>query len=87
MATAFIPTQLRSLTGGEAEIAVDGRNVREVIARLDERFPGIAERLINDGRLVPSLQVTIDNQLSQRGLLAKVGAESEVHFLPAIGGG
>jgi hypothetical protein len=31
--------------------------------------------------------VSIDGAFTNRGLLAQVGAESEIHFLPAIGGG
>lgn len=87
MPTAFIPFQLRSLTGGAAQVEVEGRTVREVIAALEARFPGIQERLCRGDELSPSLQVSIDSVMSTQGLRAKVAPESEVHFLPAIGGG
>jgi sulfur-carrier protein len=87
MATVFIPTQLRKLTGGTAQVVVSGRTVREIVLGLEQQFPGFQSRLCTDGRLASHLQVTVDNQLSQRGLLAQVGPHSEVHFLPAIGGG
>lgn len=87
MATVHIPTQLRSLTGGAEHVALPGGNLRQVIAALDAAYPGMAERLLKDGSLSPSLAVSIDGAFTNRGLLAKVGPESEIHFLPAIGGG
>lgn len=87
MATVFIPTQMRQITGGAAQVEVPGESVREIVKQLEQQFPGMQARLCHEDRLAPQLQVTVDNQLSQRGLLAKVGPQSEVHFLPAIGGG
>jgi molybdopterin synthase sulfur carrier subunit len=87
MPRAFIPPQLRDLTGGRAEIEVGGASVREVVSQLERQFPGIAVRLCNAGELSPSLQVSIDGTLSRRGLEAKVQPTSEVHFLPVFGGG
>ncbi len=87
MARVFIPPQLRDLTSGAGEVSADGGTVREVIDALEMRFPGIRERLCRDGELAPALQVSVDHVMSQRGLRAKVGPESEVHFLPAFGGG
>jgi len=87
MPTVFIPAQLRELTGGQAEIEAAGETVRAVVAALDARFPGIAERLCREGELSPALQVSIDGVLSRRGLDARVPPASEVHFLPVFGGG
>jgi molybdopterin synthase sulfur carrier subunit len=87
MPHVFIPAQLRQLTGGTVQTEVPGATVREVVAALDERFPGIQQRLCPGGELSPSLQVSIDSTMSNQGLRAKVGPDSEVHFLPAIGGG
>ncbi len=87
MAQVYIPAQMRDLSQGVERVEVDARNVRQAIAALDERFPGIAERLTHDGRLRPGLAVSIDGELTNQGLLARLSPESEVHFLPAIGGG
>lgn len=87
MATVHIPTQLRSLTGGAEQVDVVGGNLRQVIAALDAAYPGMAERLLRDDSLSPSLAVSIDGAFTNRGLLASVGPNSEVYFLPAIGGG
>ncbi len=87
MAIVFIPAQLRELTDGTAEINIAAATVREVVESLDKRFPGIKARLCIGDELSPSLQVSIDDTISSRGLSAKVSPNSEVHFLPAIGGG
>lgn len=87
MATVFIPAQLRSLTGGADRVAAAGESVREVVASLDAAHPGIAARLQQGDSLAPGLAVSIDGAFTNRGLAAKVGPASEIHFLPAIGGG
>jgi molybdopterin synthase sulfur carrier subunit len=87
MATAFIPHQLRDLTGGQAQVEVPAGTVRNVIEALEAAFPGIKARLCRNDELSPALQVTIDGVLSHRGIRAVVSANSELHFLPAIGGG
>lgn len=87
MPTVFIPSQLRELTGGVESLDVEAANVRQIVAALEERFPGIGGRLCQGDGLAPSLQVSIDGVMSSRGLRAKVQPGSEVHFIPAIGGG
>jgi len=87
MAQVYIPAQMRDLSQGVEHLEVEARNVRQAIAALDEKFPGMAERLVQDGRLRPGLAVSIDGELTNQGLLARLSPDSEVHFLPAIGGG
>ena len=81
MAHVVIPSALRGLTHGEAELEVDASDVRDLIARLEERFPGFRARLGDD------VAVAIDGEIIPDPLLEPVGASSEVHFLPAISGG
>jgi molybdopterin converting factor small subunit len=87
MPRVFIPAQLRDLTGGQAVIESPGATVRDIVAALDGRYPGIAQRLCTGGELSPALQISIDGTLSRRGLDAKVPPTAEVHFLPVFGGG
>ncbi len=87
MPRVYIPAQLRSLTGDVEQIDVAGQTVREVVDALEEQYPGIKARLCQGDQLAPSLQVSIDSTMSSQGLRAKLGPESEVHFLPALGGG
>lgn len=87
MVTVFVPTMLQPLTGGTQQVEVEAANVRQVVDRLEERYPGIKERLVEDGRIRRNLAVSIDGEIARLGLLEKVGEDSEVHFVPAIGGG
>ncbi len=87
MATVIIPAQLRKLTGGKDRVKAKGRNVRQLIEDLDRQFPGFSEQLLQDGDVKPSIAVSIDGEMGTGGVLEPVGEDSEVFFLPALGGG
>ena len=87
MPTVIIPALLRKHTGGVDRVQVVGNSLGGLIVNLDKRFPGIASQLLQDGDLRPSIAVSIDGEMATYGLLERVGESSEVHFLPAIGGG
>ena len=86
MPTIYIPPQMRDLTGGAERVAADGATLREVLRALDVAYPGIAARMIAGETLAPGMAVSIDGAMTSR-LLSAVRPESEIHFLPAIGGG
>jgi molybdopterin synthase sulfur carrier subunit len=54
---------------------------------LETRYPGLRDRLCDNDELRPGIAVAVDGHVTSRGLLQKVQPTSEVHFLPAIGGG
>ena len=89
MAEVWIPPKLQVLTAGNQQVQVEGSTVRRLINNLEEQHPGIKEYLVDDEEddLIPGLAVIIDGEVSQFGMLDKVGESSEGHFLPAIGGG
>ncbi|RMG64612.1 MAG: molybdopterin synthase sulfur carrier subunit [Chloroflexi bacterium] len=89
MAKVWIPSLLRGLTGGLAEVQADGVTVRQVIEDLDRRYPGIAARLIeaDRDRLKPNLTLVVDGVNSKQGLRHPVSETSEIHFVPAMSGG
>jgi molybdopterin synthase sulfur carrier subunit len=87
MALVWIPSLLRDLTGGKATVRVSGRTVAQVIEALEAAYPGIKARLAPEGKLAPGLAVAIDNVVAPLGLRTPVEEESEVRFLPAVGGG
>ena len=87
MAIVFIPTQLNTLTAGVRQIELDGKTVGQLMEQLECRFPGLKARLCEGDQLVAGWQVSIDHVMTSRGLAAQVLPHSEVHFLPAIGGG
>ena len=87
MVTVFIPPLLRELTGDVAEVAIDGTTVRQVVNNLEARYPGLRERLCIGDDLRPGLAVAVNGTVGRSGLSQKIPQGSEIHFLPAIGGG
>lgn len=87
MPTIHIPFALRTHAGGVERVDVDATTLRGVIAELDKQFPGIAAHLADGDNLARGLAASIDGQMTNRGLWACVQPASEIHFLPAIGGG
>lgn len=87
MAIVFVPAPLRRLTGGHDRLAVSGATVGALVDAIDRDHPGFRERVVVDGELHPSLALAVDGDLVVRGLDEPVGPASEVHFVPALGGG
>ncbi len=89
MPEVWIPTTMQSLTGGLHKVQIEGRTVRQVINNLDREFPGVKAILYDEEEddLQAGIAVIVDGEASQIGLLERVQETSEVHFLPAIGGG
>jgi len=90
MAKVRIPTQLRELTGGAADVDVDGATVAEVLKQLEARHPGFAERLYDDqGQLRRFVNVFVADEdiRFQRGLETPVTVGQVVSIVPAVAGG
>lgn len=87
MATVFIPTMLQKMAQGVKQVELEAKNVRQVIEELDRLYPGMKDKLVEEGAIRPNLAVAVDGEVARMGLLQKVGENSEVHFVPAIGGG
>jgi len=87
MATVYIPEPLQSLSKGEKEVAIEATTVRQIIAQLEALYPGMEEALVEDGDLRPHIAVAVDGEVSVLGLVERVSPDSEVHFIPALGGG
>jgi molybdopterin synthase sulfur carrier subunit len=87
MPVVWIPALLRDLTGGEENVTMPGETVQQMIENLDERYPGIKERLYEEGQLRPNIAVVVDGVASRQRLRHRLTETSEVHFVPAISGG
>ena len=88
--TVKIPTQLRSVTGGEAETTVDGAaTVGEVLDGLYDRFDGLRDRIAEDGDLRRFVNVYVGGEDIRflDGLDTSVEDGDEVTILPAVAGG
>ena len=89
MPDVWIPTIMQKLTGGTQVVQVEGSTVRQIINNLELLYPGTKARLYDpeEDELLPGVAAIVDGDVTQLGLLEKVNENSEVHFLPAIGGG
>lgn len=81
MARVTLTGSLRQYTGGETVLELEVANIRELMRKLAERYPDLAPHL-EEG-----LAVAIDGEIYQDALFAPVKPDSEVHLMPAIGGG
>jgi molybdopterin synthase sulfur carrier subunit len=85
-----IPTPLRTLTKGSAEIQAAGDTVADVVDDLDRQFPGLRDRLLDEsGELRRFINIYV-NQEDIRFLQSKKTAlkhGDEVSIVPAIAGG
>ena len=78
---------LHSYTGSVKEIEVPGGTILEVMAALDERFPGIAFRVIDEqGHIRPHMNVFVGEDL-ERNESAPIPPGSEVYVVGALSGG
>jgi molybdopterin synthase sulfur carrier subunit len=87
MPVVWIPSLLRSLTGGQEKVSVAGQTVGQVMETLEARYPGLRVRLFQEDRLRPNLSMVVDGEVSARGLLQPLKEDSEIRFIPAIRGG
>jgi molybdopterin converting factor small subunit len=81
MARVHFGSALRDLTAGVAEIEIEAATVRRLIKALDERFPGMGERL-SEGT-----SVSINGEIMPDALYENIPEGAEVHFLPTLSGG
>jgi sulfur-carrier protein len=90
MATVRIPTQLRSLSGGEGEVTVDGATVGQVLTALETAHPGFKARLFgDDGQLRRFVNVFVADEDVRflQGLDTGVADGQTVSIIPAVAGG
>jgi len=88
--TVRIPTQLRTLSGGDAEVSVDGATVGEVLTALETAHPGFAARLFDDAgslRRFVNVFVADEDVRFADGLDTKVESGQTVSIIPAVAGG
>jgi molybdopterin synthase sulfur carrier subunit len=85
-----IPTTLRTLTGGQSEVSVEGSSVAEVLASLDEAHPGFTDRLLDEEgglRRFVNVFVADDDIRFMDGVKTAVPDGETVSIIPAVAGG
>jgi len=90
MSTVKIPPVLRSSTGGEKEVSVDGGNVGEVLRSLADQHPATQSQLFGaDGSLNRYVNVYLNDEDVRvlDGLGTGVSESDTLVILPAMAGG
>ncbi len=85
-----IPSQLRRLSNGEAEVTADCATVGECLAELGRRFPDLSSRIKDDEgelRRYVNLYVNGEDVRFLSGLDTPVRDGDEVSIVPALAGG
>src|ERR1700704_3655340 len=89
MPSIRVPTALRSFTGGASDVEVAATTVRDALAELDRRHPGIAARLLDNGAVKPFIRIFVgpDDIGGLSGPATQPAERDEVAIVPAIAGG
>lgn len=89
--TVRIPTILRPLTGGAAEVSADdAATLAEVIDRLEADHPGLRTRVLDDDgklRRFVNVYVNDDDVRFAAGLDTPTPDGASVSIIPAVAGG
>jgi len=90
MPTVRIPTPLRQTTKGNAEVKVAADTVDDVVTDLERQFPGLKERLLEDGgqlRRFVNIYINQEDIRFLQGATTSLKQGDEVSIVPAIAGG
>ena len=87
--TVKIPAQLRAVTGGEEQVAVEGGTVGEALDAVFDAHEDLRERITEGGTLRRFVNVYVSGEdiRFQQGLDTPLDEGDEVTILPAVAGG
>ena len=82
-----VPTALRSYTGGRAQVEAEGVSLAALLLDLDQRYPGIRFRIIDEqDRIREHIKLFVDQEQAH-ALAAALAPGAEVHIMCALSGG
>jgi len=85
-----IPTPLRAMTKGSAEVQVTAETVGDLIADLERQYPGMRDRLVEESgeiRRFINIYVNQEDIRFLQGEKTVLKRGDEVSIVPAIAGG
>jgi len=88
--TILVPTPLRRFTDGQAKVGVKGATVADALDDLNDRSPGIGERLLDDeGQIRRFVNIFVNGQNVRDvdGAQTNLKSGDEVGIIPAMAGG
>lgn len=87
MTKVYIPSPLAGYTGQASEVAGSGATLAELLQRLDQRYPGIRFRIINEQDQIRRHIKIFVNSEPAADLAAPLYAADEVMIVCALSGG
>lgn len=90
MATVFVPTPMRKLTGGQGKIQIHANTLQEIIEHAEATYPGFRERVLdNQGEIKRFINVFVNgvDVRKLQGRATPVHEKDEVAVIPAMAGG
>jgi molybdopterin converting factor small subunit len=87
--TVHIPTILRPLTDNQKRLTIAGFSVLEVIEHMEQRYPGVKEKLIAGGKAHRFINIYVndDDIRFTNGLSTSLSDGDSLTILPAVAGG
>lgn len=88
--TVRIPQPLRNLTGDKSTVETRGSSLAEAIADLEANFPGVRERVMDDGgelRRFVNIYINGEDIRFLDGLGTALKSGDEMSIVPAVAGG
>lgn len=84
-----IPTILRTYTGDSKKVDAAPGTLQEVIADLDANYPGLEDRLVDNGKLRQFVRIYLNDEDVRftGGLETQVDDDDVLTILPAVAGG
>jgi len=85
--TTRVASPLRSYTDGRAIVEAHGATVREALDDLDQRYPGMRFRMIDEqDRIRPHIRLYVNTDAVEQ-LDHRIGRGDTLHLICALSGG
>ncbi|MGE0058159.1 MAG: molybdopterin-synthase adenylyltransferase MoeB [Dehalococcoidia bacterium] len=90
MVSVYIPTPFRSFVGNRTSVEAKGRDIAEVLANLDQQFPGFRNLCSDETGAIPAhINVYVNNKeiSTLDGTSTQLNDGDQVAVIPALAGG
>ena len=86
----YIPSPFRRLTANREYVSVEGESVAQVLAALNERYPGFEHLVFDDHGQIPAhINIYVNNQEIHDldGVETRLRDGDQIAVIPALAGG
>lgn len=87
--TVSLPTILRAYVNDQRRVQIEGATLGSLIDNLDAAYPGIKNRIVEDGGIRRYVNVYINSEDVRflNGVDSQLADGDEIDILPAVAGG